>query len=561
MPLSKKLILSALALCAAAFAAPALAVDGTPDPSFGIGGEAFITPNDVEARELQPYAVIEQPDGKLLVAGQRNKYIASSPFDPHMRAMLARFNADGSPDTSFGNIGGIPGVLVLGDLVPNTGMQIIEAMQRLDDGSIVVAGTASAFGPLNGFVLKLHDDGTMDHAFGDNGVVLLPTTFLHALAVDSQGRLLVAGEESVDTISHAIVVRLGADGSPDSSFGPSADGYARLAWDGVDGQGGYLTSLAVTANDGVVAAGSYEVYGSGLGSDFAVARLDADGLLDPAFNGSGWRVFHSSINASNINGINRLLLDASGAMVFAGYYNVDETGMNLVLGALAADGSSDPAFGDAATPGYQPILLVPDAWSRYASGLERQSDGKLVVSVSYALPGKSDFLAFRTSATGVLDETFADGGIFDHDLAPDGIYSDLSAMTLDALGRPILTGRSERTSPIVELAVMRLTNDSVGPTLRTIGGSVDGLVGTGLVLQQNGGDDLAIRRDGTFTFATALADGSAYAVTVLTQPGSPAQTCSVDNGSGTVGGSDVADVHVICVTDPSDVVFANGFER
>ncbi|MET0225256.1 MAG: hypothetical protein ABW187_02330 [Dokdonella sp.] len=458
MLLPKMFVLAALALCVAACATPVLAADGAPDPSFGVDGEAFITPDDAEARELNPYAVIELPDGKLLVGGTRNKFVSSSPFDPHMRAMLARFNADGSADASFGNILGIPGVFVLRDLVPNTGMQIIEAMQRLADGSIVVAGTASAFGPLNGFVAKLDADGVMDDTFGDRGVVLLPGTFLHALVVDSQGRLLVAGEESVATISHAVVARFGTDGTPDASFGTAGDGVVHLAWDGVADQGGYLNSLALTANDGVVAAGSYEVYGSGLGADFAIARLAADGKLDPAFNVTGWRVFHSPINASNINAINRILLDAAGGIVFAGYYNVDETGLNLVLGALAADGSGDASFGDAATPGYQAIDLVPEAWNRFASGLARQSDGKLVVSVSYALPGKSDFLAFRTSATGQLDTSFADAGIFDHDLAPDGIYSDLSAMTLDSTGRPILTGRSERAAPIVELAVMRLSN-------------------------------------------------------------------------------------------------------
>jgi len=83
----------------------------------------------------------------------------------------------------------------------------------------------------------------------------------------------------------------------------------------------------------------------------------------------------------------------------------------------------------------------------------------------------------------------------------------------------------------------------------TIGGMVSGLNGSGLVLQNNGGDDLSIGADGSFTFPTALDDGSAYAVTVLDQPTGPIQTCSVSNGSGTLAGSDVTDVQVDCVTD------------
>jgi hypothetical protein len=52
----------------------------------------------------------------------------------------------------------------------------------------------------------------------------------------------------------------------------------------------------------------------------------------------------------------------------------------------------------------------------------------------------------------------------------------------------------------------------------TIGGNVTGLSGTGLVLQNNGGDNLAVTASGAFTFATAIKSGTAYAITVLTQP-------------------------------------------
>ncbi|MEM7053398.1 MAG: choice-of-anchor D domain-containing protein [Pseudomonadota bacterium] len=83
----------------------------------------------------------------------------------------------------------------------------------------------------------------------------------------------------------------------------------------------------------------------------------------------------------------------------------------------------------------------------------------------------------------------------------------------------------------------------------TIGGTVSGLVGAGLELQNNGGDDLSINADGAFTFDTALIDGSAYAVTVATQPTGPSQTCSITNGTGTVSGMDVTNVQVNCVID------------
>jgi len=83
----------------------------------------------------------------------------------------------------------------------------------------------------------------------------------------------------------------------------------------------------------------------------------------------------------------------------------------------------------------------------------------------------------------------------------------------------------------------------------TVGGTVSGLAGTGLVLQDNGGDNLAVTANGGFAFATALASGTTYAVTVKTQPTGLAQTCAVTNGSGTVGAANVTTVAVACTTN------------
>ena len=80
----------------------------------------------------------------------------------------------------------------------------------------------------------------------------------------------------------------------------------------------------------------------------------------------------------------------------------------------------------------------------------------------------------------------------------------------------------------------------------TVGGTVSGLSGSGLVLQNNGGDDLSISTDGTFTFAMPIANGASYAITVKTEP--TGQTCAVDNGSGTVSSANVTNVSVTCST-------------
>jgi hypothetical protein len=80
----------------------------------------------------------------------------------------------------------------------------------------------------------------------------------------------------------------------------------------------------------------------------------------------------------------------------------------------------------------------------------------------------------------------------------------------------------------------------------SVGGSVSGYAGgTGFVLQDNGGDNLTIAKNGAFTFATLIPVNGTYAVTVFTQPAGPNQTCSVTQGTGTAT-SNVTNVSVVC---------------
>jgi hypothetical protein len=141
------------------------------------------------------------------------------------------------------------------------------------------------------------------------------------------------------------------------------------------------------------------------------------------------------------------------------------------------------------------------------------------------------------------DLTVAGNGTFTFKTAVNGAYA--------------VTVKTQPTSPVqlctvangsgVATANITTVQVNCGGGGFTIGGSVSGLIGSGLVLQDNGGDNFPVTGIGNvlFTFASSLNPGATYSVTVLTQPANPAQVCTVNNASGTAN-SNISNVQVIC---------------
>jgi hypothetical protein len=89
---------------------------------------------------------------------------------------------------------------------------------------------------------------------------------------------------------------------------------------------------------------------------------------------------------------------------------------------------------------------------------------------------------------------------------------------------------------------------SGGGGVVTVGGTVSGLMGSGLVLAENGTTRLIVATNGAFTFATSIPAGSTYTVTVVGQPTNPTQTCTIADASGRAD-RDIATVSVGCTTN------------
>ncbi|MBS2022435.1 MAG: hypothetical protein JST92_08495, partial [Deltaproteobacteria bacterium] len=101
------------------------------------------------------------------------------------------------------------------------------------------------------------------------------------------------------------------------------------------------------------------------------------------------------------------------------------------------------------------------------------------------------------------------------------------------------------SAPITDLVITCTTNATF-----KLGGVVQGLQGTGLVLKTDLGDTVAPAADGTFSFPQKLQSATPYTITVAQQPVGPAQTCTIEGDTGVVGSADVTDVRVECLTDP-----------
>jgi uncharacterized delta-60 repeat protein len=349
------------------------------------------------------------------------------------------------PDASFGFDAAHPGMVVLPDLVVGTQVQQVEAVLALPDGGLLAAGTATAFGPTTGFVVKLKSNGELDSEFAHGGALLEGALF-HAIALDSRGNILVAGER-IETrggpLYRGLFVRFDAQGALLDTQDVVQPGTDQL---------GYAAAMRVLPDDSVLLAGSYQMPqttpegGFVDNYDFSIARLTPSGELDTTFADTGWKVFEMPGAGFDVEHIMQLGIDSDGGIVFAAQAGVSGEHTGLVLGKLSADGVIDESFGDAATPGFARHDLVPAAVNQLPSGLAQTRSGHWVVGAAYFGEDifNEDFLAARVTRDGRLDPSFGVGGVSQTDLFHGGAPTDDVRTLVLHDDEPVLVGASVR---------------------------------------------------------------------------------------------------------------------
>jgi uncharacterized delta-60 repeat protein len=286
--------------------------DGSLDPSFagdgtietGFGGEPSAA-----------NAVAIQPDGKIVAAGETD-------FGDG-RFALARYNPDGSPDTDFAGDGRVLTDIGGGDDGAN-------AVAIQPDGKIVAAGN-TAFGGGNFGLARYNPDGSLDTTFAGNGKLEVGfggNEAANAVAIQADdGKIVVAGESDLDDGGYALV-RLSSDGSLDPSFDGEGKVFTQF--------NGGANALAIQADRKIVAAG----LAGNADADFSLARYNPDGSLDSSFSGNGLLVTDFGAN----DGANAVAIQADGKIIAAGETELD-TG-DFALARYNPDGDLDPTFGD-----------------------------------------------------------------------------------------------------------------------------------------------------------------------------------------------------------------------
>ncbi|MGL4229724.1 MAG: hypothetical protein ACRCWJ_00020 [Casimicrobium sp.] len=377
-------------------------VPGSLDLSFG-GSSGKVTNLAIGAGDDNASSLAIQSDGKLVIAGSCSN---GSKFD----FCVARLNKDGTLDESFDGPSGSGNGAFL--LPIGTGDAVANALAIQSDGKIVLAGACMDGSDTDFCVARLNVDGSLDASFdgplgNGNGRFLLTIWTANraiALVIQPDGRLVIAGQCSSGVNFDFCVARLNTDGTLDASFtGPSGTSNGAFLLQIGTGYVG-ATGLAIQTDGKLVLSGLC-INNVTNNYDFCVARLNVDGSLDANFDGpSGNGVVLLSIGTNNDFAF-ALAIQPDGKIVLAGY--CDGTfDREFCVARLNTDGSLDTSFDGPQGGGNGAFLLPMGTTSDSAWALAIQPDGKLVIAGECLNGIGYEFCVARLHADGSLDASF-----------------------------------------------------------------------------------------------------------------------------------------------------------
>jgi len=463
------------------------------DNTFGDGGRTVAIFGDTS----QFNDVVLLSDGKILAVGTIGTIVEPGSDSPLIASdsLVARYNADGSLDTTFGGGDG----WVSTDFTPEGVIDaagygdVANAVALLPDGDFVVVGESRGIQfTLNAAVARYNADGSLDTGFSSDGKVLTEVpgntgatlnSRANAVTITPAGKILVAGDsfaraEPENFESRFTLVRYNANGTLDSAFGDDGITTTQYIYFEQEVAPGVInrypsrmvaTDIQVLPNGKLLVGGTADVaFDFGISQQsFALARYSADGVLDETFGEDGW------VTAVDGNGTTgNFVVRPDGDIVLVGSRSDSFFG-DLALSRYTSAGVRDRSFGpdgsgtvivpfthaeettpDTPSPSFgQSVVALPNGQLIAVGYVERIASSETVPRLVIA----------RFSDDGVLDTSYATGGKLQADFLSRG-----QAAVLQPDGKLVVVGGSGESNDAQQAGVIRFEPQGTGSVAGTI---------------------------------------------------------------------------------------------
>ncbi len=382
--------------------------DGSLDASFNPGtGVSF-------GFTFGVYSIAVQPDGKVLIGGEFTSVNGTN------RNRIARLNADGSLDTTFN---------------PGTGANSsVRSVVVQSDGKALIGGD---FNSVNGTnrsrIARLNSDGSLDTSFNPGSV---GGGAIYSVALQSDDEVLIAGTfTSAGGMIRNRIARLNGDGSLDTDFDPGT------------GANEVVFTVIVQPNDKPLIGGTFTLV-NGAGRNY-IARLNADGNLDPSFNPGG----------SASSAVHALAPQSDGKVLVGGNFTSFNRLTRYGVARLNQNGSVDTSF----SPELIQYLLIPGNTNFSIPGninaLTAQPDGRVIIGgIFNSVAGITRNFIARLNGDGSPDTSFNDPNFY--------ASSAVNAVVLQSNGKVVIGGDFYNLSNFVPTnrGIARLNADGTQDT-------------------------------------------------------------------------------------------------
>jgi uncharacterized delta-60 repeat protein len=460
--------------------------DGTRDTDFttntGTGAANIVT------------ATAIQSDGKIVIGG------AFTAFNGVTVNRIARLNSDGTPDTAF---------------TTNTGAgasSTVSAIAIQSDGKIVLGGAFATFnGATVNRIVRLNSDGTRDTAFTTNTGTGAANNSVNAIAIQSDGKIVLGGSFTVFNVTVNRIVRLNSDGTPDTVFTTNTG----------TGADNTVSAIAIQSDGKIVLGGDFTVF-NGVTVN-RIARLNSDGTPDTAF----------PTNTGANSSVSAIAIQSDGKIVLGGSFTVFNGVTVNRIARLNSDGTPDTAFTTNTGTGV----------ANSVNAIAIQSDGKIVLGGDFTtFNGVTVNHIVRLNSDGTLDTAFTTN-------TGAGASSTVSAIAIQSDGKIVLGGSFATFNGVTVNRIARLNSDGTRDTDFTTN------TGTGAA---NSVSAIAIQSDGKIVLGGSFATFNGVTVNRiarLNSDGTPDTAFTTNTGTGVANNS----VSAIAIQSDGKIVLGGGF--